>query len=132
SSDLVDVILKLSRQEDGQLTVQFSHNGNPFRYQDAKNLIFPYSDKEDEENSDKSGRFGTGFLATHILSKTIHVKGVYLKDSTPYDFEFTLDRSASDKTELANSINQTWQDFRRKRTRSEEHTSELQSRENLV
>jgi len=112
----VDVILKLSRQEDGQLTVQFSHNGNPFRYQDAKNLIFPYSDKEDEENSDKSGRFGTGFLATHILSKTIHVKGVYLKDSTPYDFEFTLDRSASDKTELANSINQTWQDFRRKRT----------------
>ncbi|MBX2982965.1 MAG: ATP-binding protein [Flavobacteriales bacterium] len=111
----VDVTLKLSRQENGQLTVQFSHNGNPFRYQDAKNLIFPYSDKEDEENSDKSGRFGTGFLATHILSKTIHVKGVYLKDSTPYDFEFTLDRSASDKTELANSINQTWQDFRRTR-----------------
>lgn len=114
-NEKVDVILKLSRQETGQLTIQFSHNGNPFRYQDAKNLIFPYSDKEDEENSDKSGRFGTGFLATHILSKTIHVKGVYLKDRIPYDFEFTLDRSGSDKSELAKSINQTWQDFRKKR-----------------
>lgn len=45
----VDVILKLTRNQYGQLQIQFSHNGNPFRYQDAKNLIFPYSDKEDEE-----------------------------------------------------------------------------------
>src|SRR5690606_15851390 len=35
----VDVILNLSRQEDGQLTVQVSHDGNPFGYQEAKNLI---------------------------------------------------------------------------------------------
>lgn len=117
----VDVVLKLTRRETGQLIVEFSHNGNPFRYQDAKNLIFPYSDKEDEENSDKSGRFGTGFLATHILSKTIHVKGVYLKDSLPYDFEFTLDRSANDKTELAESIGKTWQDFRKKRVEKSDY-----------
>lgn len=53
--------------ENGQAFADFQHNGNPFRYQDAKKLVFPYSYKGDEENSDKSGRFGTSFLATHIL-----------------------------------------------------------------
>jgi hypothetical protein len=100
---------------NGSPYIEFLHNGNPFRYQDAKNLIFPYSDKSDEENSDKSGRFGTGFLATHILSKKINVKGVYLKDDQAFDFSFTLDRSGADKPEIAESINNTWQEFRIKR-----------------
>ena len=56
---------------DEQAFADFRHSGNPFRYEDAKNLIFPYSDKSEEEDSDKSGRFGTGFLATHILSKKL-------------------------------------------------------------
>lgn len=103
-------------QENNQLYVDFQHSGNPFRYQDAKNLIFPYSDKGDEENSDKSGRFGTGFLATHILSKKIEVKGVYLKEKQAFNFNFTLDRSGNDKPEIAQSIDKTWQEFRDKRT----------------
>lgn len=100
--------------ENGQSFADFQHNGNPFRYQDAKNLVFPYSDKGDEENSDKSGQFGTGFLATHILSKKIKVKGVYLKDENnqSFNFNFTLDRSGADKPEIAESINKTWQEFR--------------------
>ena len=53
--------------DNGQVFVDFQHNGNPFRYQDAKNLVFPYSDKGEEDNSDKSGRFGTGFLTTTKL-----------------------------------------------------------------
>lgn len=103
-------------QENNQAYVDFQHSGNPFRYQDAKNLIFPYSDKGDEENSDKSGRFGTGFLATHILSKKIEVKGVYLKETQAFNFNFTLDRSGNDKPEIAQSIDNTWQEFREKRT----------------
>ncbi|MFB0499010.1 hypothetical protein ABID99_005247 [Mucilaginibacter sp. OAE612] len=102
--------------DNGQYFAEFQHNGNPFRYQDAKNLIFPYSDKGDEEDSDKSGRFGTGFLATHILSKEILVKGVYLKDSQAFNFSFTLDRSGTDKPQIADSISKTWQIFREKRT----------------
>lgn len=102
--------------DNGQAFADFQHNGNPFRYQDAKNLVFPYSDKGDEENSDKSGRFGTGFLATHILSKKIEVKGVYVKDEQAFNFNFTLDRSGSDKPEIADSIDKTWQEFRAKRT----------------
>jgi hypothetical protein len=102
--------------DNGQQYVEFLHNGNPFRYQDAKNLIFPYSDKEDEDNSDKSGRFGTGFLATHILSKKIKVKGIYLKDEQALDFNFTLDRTGTDKPQIADSISNTWQEFRKNRS----------------
>ena len=111
-SETVDVRLLISKNENGNHFVAFSHNGNPFKYQDAKNLIFPYSDKDEEEDSDKSGRFGTGFLATHILSQKIHVKGVYQKDNKSFDFKFILDRSADSKTELAESISNTWQTFR--------------------
>ena len=81
----VDIHLTLSKNEKGIPYIAFSHNGNPFKYEDAKNLIFPYSDKDEEEDSDKSGMFGTGFLATHILSPRIHVKGVYLKDSKAFE-----------------------------------------------
>lgn len=102
--------------DNGQPFVEFLHNGNPFRYQDVKNLIFPYSDKEDEEDSDKSGRFGTGFLATHILSKKIKVKGIYLKDQQALDFHFTLDRTGTDKPQIADSISNTWQEFRKNRS----------------
>lgn len=107
--------------DNGQVFVDFQHNGNPFRYQDAKNLVFPYSDKGEEDNSDKSGRFGTGFLATHILSKKIQVKGVYIKDEQALNFNFTLDRSGADKTEIAKSIDETWQEFRAKRTEIENY-----------
>lgn len=106
----------LIKSDNGQPHAEFLHNGNPFRYQDAKNLIFPYSDKEDEENSDKSGRFGTGFLATHILSKKIKVKGVYLKEQQAFDFNFILDRGGMDKPQIADSISNTWQEFRKSRT----------------
>ncbi len=102
--------------DNGQQYVEFLHNGNPFRYQDAKNLIFPYSDKEDEDNSDNSGRFGTGFLATHILSKKIKVKGIYLKDEQALDFNFTLDRTGTDKLQIADCISNTWQEFRNNRS----------------
>lgn len=107
--------------DNGEAFADFQHNGNPFRYQDAKNLVFPYSDKGDEENSDKSGRFGTGFLATHILAKKIQVKGVYLKDDQAFKFNFTLDRSGSDKPEIAESINNTWQEFRAKRNEIQDY-----------
>jgi Domain of unknown function (DUF3883) len=113
-TEKVSVKLVIGSEKDN-LFLEFFHNGNPFRYSDAKNLIFPYSDKEDEEDSDNSGRFGTGFLATHILAKKIRVKGIYLKEQQAFDFTFTLDRTGADKPAIAESISFTWQEFREKR-----------------
>lgn len=120
----VDIRLTLSKNDKGIPYIAFSHNGNPFKYEDAKNLIFPYSDKDEEEDSDKSGRFGTGFLATHILSPRIHVKGVYLKDNKAFDFKFILDRSVNGKSELAESISKTWQSFRNNSAENSEYLYE--------
>jgi len=116
-TETVSVVLEILKDEEEKPIIKFYHNGNPFRYQDAKNLIFPYSDKdEDDDESDKSGRFGTGFLATHILSKKIIVKGVFQKKETAYDFSFTLDRTGENKTEIGEGIKRTWQEFSENRT----------------
>jgi hypothetical protein len=117
-TETVSVVLEILKDEGEKPIIKFSHNGNPFRYQDAKNLIFPYSDKgEDDEESDKSGRFGTGFLATHILSKKIIVRGVFQKKDNAYDFSFTLDRAGENKTEIGEGIKRTWQEFSENRTK---------------
>jgi len=119
-NEQVSVKLILSKDSSGQSFVEFQHNGNPFRYKDARNLIFPYSDKDEEENSDKSGKFGTGFLATHILSDTIQVQGIYNKEENGqvqyFDFSFLLNRSGVNKNEISKNINASWQEFKTKQT----------------
>ena len=66
----VEIIFRL---RDGNLVV--SHTGKPFSAQELAALLSGGSSKEfdDEETT---GRFGTGFLATHSLSTRVDVKGV--------------------------------------------------------
>jgi len=89
----------------------FTHNGNPFTLTDAINLIRPDSTKtEDKDQFEQSltGRFGTGFLATHILSKCIEVSGVVnLGKSGFKNFTFDIDRSSASKEAIADNIKQS-------------------------
>ena len=57
----------------------FSHNGNPFSLENVIGLVQQTSSKN-STNNDKNvtGKFGTGFISTHILSKKITVKGYVL------------------------------------------------------
>ena len=61
---------------------------------------------EDEATSsnipETTGKFGTGFITTHLLSKIINVSGVYFnKDLLTFQkFEFCLDWNAKNKTEM--------------------------------
>lgn len=120
-NEQVSVRLILAKDDLGKAYVEFQHNGNPFRYKDARNLIFPYSDKTEEENSDKSGKFGTGFLATHILSNTIQVEGIYHKEENNetqyFDFSFLLDRTGIKKNDISANINESWKEFKTKQIR---------------
>ena len=93
--------------------LKFRHNGNPFTYKDARNLIEPDSGKDeflDNATREQVGQFGTGFLATHILSLLIKVDGVIeSKDKQNYfKFGFDLDRRHPEqkdyKTELMAGI----------------------------
>jgi hypothetical protein len=94
--------------------VEFKHDGTHFTEQDVRGLINQISSKEVEEgqHTKKTGRFGTGFLTTHILSKIIHVKGVVeTVDNQFYSFQFPLDRQGKTTAQLIPKIENAWAEF---------------------
>jgi hypothetical protein len=96
-------------------SVEFRHNGTHFSDQDVIGLISQISSKEVEEGqqTNKTGRFGTGFLTTHLLSKVIKIKGILEdKDRNLHKFEFSLDRRGKTTTQLMPQISNSWSEFR--------------------
>jgi hypothetical protein len=71
--------------------LEFRHTGDPFNEHEIIHLIFHGSSKTNAEN--KTGRFGTGFMSTHLLSRKVNITGK-LEDNTY--FKFDLDREAKD------------------------------------
>ncbi|CAG0939371.1 hypothetical protein BROC_00596 [Candidatus Brocadiaceae bacterium] len=95
-------------------TVEFSHNGTHFTELDIRGLVSQTSSKEPEEGQQtkKVGRFGTGFLTTHLLSKVIHIKGIVDTKSDGFcKFDFLLDRQGKTIKELAPKIENVWKEF---------------------
>lgn len=94
---------------EGKRTLEFSHNGKPFSTKNIVFLIEQVSTKErDNAKLDKgktTGKFGTGFLTTHLLSEIVTVKGFLLDDNEPMrKFKVTLDRSGKSKKEIVGAI----------------------------
>ena len=52
-------------------TVKFKHDGAPFTAKARYGLLYKYSGGK--ENQESTGRFGTGFLTTHCLSKIVTI-----------------------------------------------------------
>ena len=106
------VSVQIQLDED---SVEFKHNGIHFTDQDVIGLISQISSKEVEEGqkSKKTGRFGTGFLTTHLLSRVIKVKGILKSaDRSFHEFEFLLDRRGKKIAELIPKIENSWSGFR--------------------
>lgn len=105
----VSVKLTYTKTDNGELVLVFEHSGNPFKYNadrtrfdDLKNLILPVSGKPPGK---ASGKFGTGFLSTHILSLKFKVNGIYQDDNNDYwDFNITIDRTETDREKRIESI----------------------------
>lgn len=94
--------------------VEFRHNGTHFTEQDVRGLINQISSKEIEEGQQtkKTGRFGTGFLTTHLLSKVIQIKGIVKTESGDfYSFKFPLNREGKTTTQLVPKIENAWTEF---------------------
>lgn len=87
------VTVRLDIQED---EISFSHTGNPFELDDILSLIIQGSSKSKKEG--KTGRFGTGFMTTYLLSKEVTITGE-LTDQRGY-FSFLLDRNATDSDQF--------------------------------
>lgn len=106
ASGLVDIEVKFSEVNK---SIEFNHNGRLFTTENIVFLIEQVSTKERSltaENKKKStGKFGTGFLTTHLLSEKVQVHG-YLQDDNenPRSFETLLDRTGQDKTTIMKAI----------------------------
>lgn len=74
---------------DGVL--RFKHDAAPFTMSDIASLLTGGSSK-DFDSHETTGRFGTGFLVTHVLSQRVIVTGILEADGEHRVFDVTLDR----------------------------------------
>ena len=103
----VEIVVDLNTDDK---TLAFKHNGRCFSSDNITFLIEQVSTKErSEENLEETtGKFGTGFLTTHLLSEIVEIKGVVKDDSLPYrKFCITLDRSGGDPQSVIASVNRS-------------------------
>ncbi|MCR8928842.1 ATP-binding protein [Priestia megaterium] len=78
----------------------FSHNGLPFSYRNLLDLITQISSKQSSEEK-KTGKFGTGFMSTHLLSEIVKIEGSFIQEDSKYTrLNFTVDRSGSDYSDI--------------------------------
>jgi len=97
------------RPDRGEITVKlysegskfvFEHDGAPFSLQELTALLSGGSSKE-FDSTDTTGRFGTGFLVTHVLSAQTRLVGL-LNSQTGFErFELQLDRAGDEDSILA-------------------------------
>ena len=86
-------------QENERLVV--SHNGKPFDDLELYALLTGGSSKE-FEGGETTGRFGTGFLITHGLSRRVDVEGILETEEGPEGFCIKLDRAGDEEAIIKN------------------------------
>jgi hypothetical protein len=95
--------------DDPNAHVTFTHNGGTFSAENIRFLIEQVSSKDRTKDSvgrpTTTGRFGTGFLTTHLLSENVLVSGVVKElGLTPRKFELSLDRSGGELEEIIAAV----------------------------
>lgn len=106
SSGKVDIEISF---DTSNKTLEFKHNGRLFS---TKNIIFLIEqvstkerDKIEQKKERSTGKFGTGFLTTHLLSKRVTVSGYIQDDEEPISkFSIDLDRTSGLQREIIASI----------------------------
>jgi hypothetical protein len=72
------------------------HNAGPFKMKEIVALVEGDSSKQ-RRSADTTGRFGKGFLVTHVISTVVRVRGVLTdKDQGRFGFTFLLSRGGSE------------------------------------
>lgn len=95
-------------------SIDFQHTGDSFTEKDIRGLINQISSKEvaEGEETKQVGRFGTGFLTTHLLSKIVIIRGIVrTENSQLFQFEFPLNREGKTTAVLIPRIEEAWRGF---------------------
>ena len=97
--------------------ITFALSGRDFTEDEILSLILHGSTKQ--SNLEQLGKFGTGFLSTHLLSKQVWVKGTLCgDDGVRRPFEFELDRSGDDAGQVGEAMQQSLGALKRSLVRS--------------
>jgi hypothetical protein len=91
-----------------QNRVIFRHTGLPFTHKSIAHLIYHGSTKHDLPDSEAIGQYGTGFLTTHLISKTVMVKGSTVDGK---QFCFQMDRRGNNADDLKAAMDASWEAF---------------------
>ena len=90
----------------------FKHNGKYFRVNDILSLLQQVSSKSSQNSEGQTGKFGTGFIGTHLLSDVIDIKGILkINDKDFREFELSLDRSEQIPEKLAKNVRKSMELF---------------------
>lgn len=109
STGKVDILVNF---DEDRKVIEFKHNGRLFLTKNIVFLIEQVSTKERNELDRKekkiTGKFGTGFLTTHLLSKKVNVTGYLCDEDEPlHQFNIDIDRSSDNQLEIIKSIEES-------------------------
>ena len=104
----VDGIIAEVRYNPKEGKLVFLHNGRGFKADEIAHLIKSGTTK-DEEDQETYGKFGRGFLTTHLLSPTVKIAGQLDNGSW---FDFTLERDNKSKPVLVKSLEKSLKAFK--------------------
>jgi len=95
--------------DEKDLALSFKHNGNPFKVDNITCLVNQVSSKPRIANMDSKkrtiGKFGTGFITTHLLAEKVTLKSTVQSDTGGHKcFELVLDRSGKNEEELYKGV----------------------------
>lgn len=92
--------------DEGDKSIIFKHNGKAFSMTNIMSLVNQSSSKDRNDGTErKSGKFGTGFITTHLLSEIVDIYGLLEMERGSYSrFRITLDRTGHNKKEIINAL----------------------------
>lgn len=102
----VEIFIHLKR-DGGGWRLEFSHSGRPFNVLTLTSLVNQVSGKErgPREGRESTGRFGTGFMTTHLLSRKVEVRSVIQEEGESCKrFRILLDRSGTTLREIEEGL----------------------------
>lgn len=83
----------------------FSHTGKNFTCKDLLSIATQKSSKAFINDDKVTGKFGTGFITTHLLSEEVHISGTLENDDNlKKEFTFEIDRTGKDIFKIKESI----------------------------
>lgn len=92
--------------------LKFRHNGDAFTTKNITGLVQQVSSKDSQNLDGQTGKFGTGFICTHLLSDIIDVEGIVMYMGVYRRFKIVLDRSGYRSEDLLPRIESTLEELR--------------------